>query len=106
MVTDSDPCGIACDYCGVWYPGCSCAGLSQDDVMGIISGCFWICVVCQNDDVFISEAKLNSQIVTKEIKTSVKSIQNSLDEIKTNLEPIKKVRKAPLVVNPLVVRFL
>ena len=29
------------DYCGVWYHGCSCTRLSQDDVtmMGRISGC-------------------------------------------------------------------
>ena len=97
MVKDEDPSGIACDSCGVWYHGCSCAGLSQDDVtvMGRIRGCLWICCVCHNDDVFTSEAKLNSLIAKKEFKISVKSIQNSLDEIKTKLEPTHKVPKAP-----------
>ena len=90
MVKDEDPSGIACDSCGVWYHGCSCAGLSQDDVtvMGRIRGCLWICSVCHNDDVFTSEAKLNSLIAKKEFKISGKSIQNSLDEIKTKLEPV------------------
>ena len=42
-----------------------------------------------NDDVFSSEAKLNSLIA----KILVISIQNSLDEIKTKLEPTHKVSK-------------
>ena len=97
MVKDEDQSGIACDSCGVWYHGCSCAGLSQDDVtvMGRIRRCLWICSVCHNDDVFTSEAKLNSLIAKKEFKISVKSIQNSLDEIKTKLEPTHKVPKTP-----------
>ena len=97
MVKDENPSGIACDSCGVWYHGCSCAGLSQDDVnvMGRISVCLWMCSVCHNDGVFTSEAKLNSLIAKKDFKILVKSIQNSLDEIKTKLEPTHKVPKAP-----------
>ena len=97
MVKVEDPSGIVCVSCGVWYHGCSCGGLSQDNVtvMGRIRGCLWICSVCLNDDVFTSEAKLNSLIVKKEFKILVKSIQNSLDEIETKLEPAHKVPKAP-----------
>ena len=81
MVKDEDPFGIARVSCGVWFHGFSCAGLSQDDVtvMGRIRGCLWICSLCHNDDVFTSEAKLNSLIAKKEFKSSVISIQNSLD---------------------------
>ena len=97
MVNDEDPSGIACDSCGVWYHGCSCAGLSQDDVtvLGGIRGCLCICSVCHNDDVFLSEAKLNSLIAKKEFKNSGKSLQNFLDEIKTKLEPTHKMPKTP-----------
>ena len=97
MVKDEDPSVIACDSCGVWYHGCPCGGLSQDDVtvMGRIRGCRWICSVCHNDDFFTSKTKLKSLIAMKEFKISGISIQNSLDEIKTKLEPTHKTPNAP-----------
>ena len=100
MVRDEDPSGIACDSCDVCYQGCSCAGLSQDDVtvMGRIRGCLWICSVCHNDDVFTSEAKLN-------LKFRLNQFKILLMKLKQNLNLLIKCQKLHLVENPLVVRF-
>ena len=96
VVKDGDPSGIACDNCSVWYHGCSCVGLSQEDVtvMGRVSGCLWICSSCRDDDAFKSEAKSNSLFAIKELKISVNSVQNSLTEIKSKLEPAREINKA------------
>ena len=62
VVKDGDPSGIACDNCSVWYHGCSCAGLSQEDVtvMGRVSGCLWICSsVALADTMMPSNPKLS-----------------------------------------------
>ena len=95
VVKDGDPSGIACDNCSVWYHGCSCAGLSQEDVtvMGRVSGCLWICSSCRDNDAFKSEVKSNSLLAIKELKISVNSVQNSLTEIKTKLEPAREINK-------------
>ena len=95
VVKDGDPSGIACDNCSVWYHECSCAGLSQEDVtvMGGVSGCLWICSSCRDNDAFKSEAKSNSLLAIKELKISVTSVQNSLTEIKTKLEPARVINK-------------
>ena len=88
IVKDGDKSGIACDNCGVWYHG-ACAKLSQEDVtlMGRIKGCLWLCDSCLNDDVFNSEAKYNPIVDAKIMKNGMKTIQNSLTEIKSALRP-------------------
>ena len=107
MVKDDYTSDIACDYCGVWYHGCSCAGLSQDDVtvMGRISGCLCICSVCHNDDVFTSEAKLNFWLLQKNIKFRWNQFKILLMKLKQTLNLPIKFQKLPLAENSLVVRF-
>ena len=61
--------------------------------MGRAIGCLWICSSCRDNDAFKSEAKSNSLLAIKELKISVNSVQNSLTEIKTKLEPAREINK-------------
>ena len=56
--------------------------------MGRIKGCLWLCDSCLNDYIFSPEAKYNHIIDAKNMKSSMKSIQNSLTEIQSALRPI------------------
>ena len=62
--------------------------------MGRIKGCLWLCDSCLYDDIFSPEAKYNHTIDARNMKSSMKSIQNSLTEIQSALrripEPVKK----------------
>ena len=91
IVKEGDKSGIACDNCPLWYHR-ACASLSEEDVTltGRIKGWVWLCESCLTDDVFNSEAKYNPIIDTKITKSGMKSIRNSLTEIKSALRSTPK----------------
>ena len=62
-------------------------------MMGRIKGCLWLCDSCPNDDIFNPEAKYNHVIDAKKMKSSMKSIQNSLTEIQSALRPTPELVK-------------
>ena len=58
--------------------------------MDLLKGRFWLCNSCLNDDVINSEAKYTPVTDTKNMRSGMKSNQNSLTESKSALEAIPK----------------